>query len=154
MKEFYRGKGMKVKRGHKKIGGPLRGNVEQWKHKTKKIQDKFVEEYGTYWGLCFSISFLVSKAIKGQLVYGGFDGRHHHFWVEKNGYIIDATARRFDETLPDIVITPTLDKRWRKEKSFPYEISVRRVIKQTKHFQERNIPEIESGIRRMEAMEI
>jgi len=153
VKEFHRGEGARTKRGHKKVGRSSRSDVEQWRHKTKEIQDRFVEEYGTYWGLCFEVSFLVSKAVKGRLVYGGFDGAEHHFWVEKNGYIIDATVRRFDETLPDIVITPISNKRWRKRESFSCDVSVRKVLEQTKHVEERDIPEIERATRQMEAEE-
>lgn len=73
--------------------------MEVSKH-AKRVSNERAYDYGGY---CAYASHLIADRIGGHVVFGHFRGSQSpHVWVEKNGFIIDATVDQFHNGYEDI----------------------------------------------------
>lgn len=87
------------------------------KERARRARAEEVPEYGDdKKNLCFPVSEAVANALQDDGIQAERTGSHGHQWVAVNGrdvgapfdtIIVDATAKQFDDSLPDVrIITP------------------------------------------------
>lgn len=111
--------------------------VDEWLRTATCVRDNLMEIQGRIDGFCGEAAYALAHLIDGTVVLGSyqFGGKpsefpNPHYWVEKDGYIIDPTAEQYGD-FEGSIVTKTGDKHYvYTEDTFRDEPSeVRRLLK-------------------------
>lgn len=85
--------------------------VDEWLRTATCVRDNLMKIQGQVGGFCGEAAYALAHLIDGTVVLGSYQFRgkpsefeNPHYWVEKEGYIIDPTAEQYGEFEGPIVI--------------------------------------------------